>query len=183
MRAALAPVRRALGRAVRLILPDALRAGLRKVRHEVDHLIGAFGHLRSVGVLIFSGGGQLDDEWGGAGEHPWAMFKWALLARLRNGRVLFLSVGYGKLQTRWSRLLVRLALSLADYRSFRDAGSLVLVRNCGLARMDPVVPDLAYARPDRFERGPLTGPIRTVGICPMAYGDPRGLAPTRYVRL
>ena len=93
-----APVRRALGRAVRLILPDALRAGLRKVRREVDHLIGAFGHLRSVDVLIFSGGGQLDDEWGGAGEHPWAMFKWALLARLRNGRVLFLSVGYGKLR-------------------------------------------------------------------------------------
>ena len=158
----------------RSVLPESVRARLRTMCEEGQHLAAAFQWLRAVDTLIFSGGGQLDDSWGGPSGHPWALIKWTLLAKLRNARVLILSVGYGSLESWWSRRFVRLALSMADYRSYRDAGSRDLMRRAGFAGVDPVVPDLAYSRPSEYQRGPIGGSIRTVGICPMAYCDPRG---------
>jgi polysaccharide pyruvyl transferase WcaK-like protein len=137
--------------------------------------------LAQVDTLIIAGGGQLDDFWGGPWGHPWALLKWTVLAKLREARVLFLSVGYGTLESRWSRLLSRTALSLANYRSYRDPGSRDLMRRSGFTRQDPVFPDLAYGRTDALPLSrrwqldnPLPGAaIRTVGISPIAYCDPR----------
>ena len=131
--------------------------------------MAAFHWLRSVNTLIFSGGGQLDDAWGGPSGHPWAMLKWTLLAKVRNARVLSLSVGYGSIESPWSRLFVRSAMSLADYRSYRDIGSRNLMRRAGFSRLDPVFPNLAYSRPGDFERAPIADSVRTVGICPAPY--------------
>jgi polysaccharide pyruvyl transferase WcaK-like protein len=101
------------------------------------------------------------------------MFKWVLLAKLRKARVLFLSVGYGSLNSRLSRLFTRFALALADYRSYRDAGSRDLMRRAGFAKADPVYPDLAYSRPVGPQPSRLADSIRTVGMSPIAYCDPR----------
>jgi polysaccharide pyruvyl transferase WcaK-like protein len=157
----------------RLVLPNRLRSALRTLGEEGRHCFQAFQWLRSVNLLIFSGGGQLDDFWGGPLGHPWAILKWTMLARLRNARVSFVSVGFGTLSSRWSRLFARLGLALADYRSYRDSGSRELMRRAGFARWDPVLPDLAYSldtgRPHRI----ASCPVRTVGICPIGYCDPR----------
>src|SRR5262249_10840948 len=88
-------------------------------------------------------------------------------------RYLILSVGTGRLQ-RPSRALVRRALALASYVSFRDARSRELVGDPAFAAA-PVVPDLAYSLPIAAAP-PL--PARpdapaAVGVSPMSYGDPR----------
>src|SRR6185437_9395874 len=53
--------------------------------------------------LIVSGGGQLDEEWGGAWGHPFALFKWAMLARLAKVPLAFASVGACKAASTTSR--------------------------------------------------------------------------------
>src|ERR1700677_1019125 len=98
----LSKILRTIGRCV---LPEPLWRRLRLMRDEGKHLVGAFRWLHSVDTLIVSGGGQLDDFWEGPWGHPWSLFKWSLLAKCRNVRILFLSVGYASLDSRWSRLL------------------------------------------------------------------------------
>lgn len=146
------------------------------IHAEVLHIVNAFKLLRGIDVLIFSGGGQLDDFWGGSWQHPYAMFKWALLARIAGARVVFLSVGFGSLASSSSRVLTRFALSLAHYRSYRDATSKELMRQAGFKKNDPVYPDLAYSLP---ECEPSHSPKenqnvgRTIAVSPIAYCDPR----------
>ena len=159
-------------RIARLLLPRGW-PGL--IKNETIHIASAFDCLRDVDFLIFSGGGQLDDYWGGAWGHPYALLKWAILARLRGARPIFLSVGFGTLDSRLSRLFTRAALSLAKYRSYRDAGSRDLMRGAGFRRNDPVYPDLAYSYPlERLRlRDDRRSPARVIGLCPFSYCDPR----------
>ncbi len=103
-------------------------------------------HMKDMDLLIVSGGGQLDDYWGGAWHHPYSLFLWGLLARLHGARFLFASVGAGPLDTRLGRLFDRWALALAHYRSFRDQASQDFMRKVGFFRAsDPVYPDLAFS--------------------------------------
>ena len=39
--------------------------------------------LKGMKVFVISGGGQLDDYWGGSWHHPYTLFMWARLAKLR----------------------------------------------------------------------------------------------------
>src|SRR5262249_29146910 len=157
----------------RWILPEKLRWRLSRFRQEANHIIAAFRWLRSVNKLIISGGGQLDDFWGGPWKHPWALFKWTLLARLRKARVLFLSCGSGTLAPGWIRRLVGLALALSEYRSYRDVSSRDLMWQAGFTKMDPVMPDHAYSYPAYLRRARLAGKVRSVAISPIVYCDPR----------
>ena len=53
--------------------------------------------LRSLDLLIISGGGQLLDSWGGPWKFPYTIFKWTLLAKLSGEKCYFLNVGAGPL--------------------------------------------------------------------------------------
>ena len=53
------------------------------------------GLLRTQDLLIISGGGQLDEEYGGAWRLPFAICKWVLLARLARVPCAMASVGAG----------------------------------------------------------------------------------------
>jgi polysaccharide pyruvyl transferase WcaK-like protein len=138
--------------------------------------VRSFNSFTGFDLLIVSGGGQLDDYWGGAWGHPLTLFKWATIAKLRGTEYLFVSVGAGPLNAKLSRFLVRKALSMACYRSYRDAGSKTFIKGIGLKNDDdPVYPDLAYSLPVKINHNP-SQPARahpTVGIGPMAYFDPR----------
>jgi len=146
---------------------------------ELRHAVYIFSVLRDIDVLLMSGGGQLDDFWGGPAEHPLSLFKWSILARLQGTRVAYLSVGVGSVARKSSRWLLRLALSAATYRSYRDEGSKHLVRNAiGLKSDDPVVPDLAFALPLETVGKPRArcdsgGERLTIAIGPIPYCDPR----------
>jgi polysaccharide pyruvyl transferase WcaK-like protein len=161
------------GRAVaRLLLP---RGWPWFIRTEVSHVLQGFYFLKNVDYLIVNGGGQLSEYWGGRFVQPYALMKWAILARLRGARPIFLSVGFGSLDSRLSRFFVRRALSLAAYRSYRDPGSRDLIKRAGFRRNDLVYPDLAYSLPlDGYRLDPAGRPAgRVVGVSPFGHRHPQ----------
>src|SRR6266446_932985 len=81
-RASLGARARAFAKKVPVVGP-ALRVAarvLRTSRREVAHLVQGLRFARRLDAIIVAGSGQLDDEWGGAWAHPYALFKWALRA-------------------------------------------------------------------------------------------------------
>ena len=85
--------------------PQAFRpegSRLDDVRREFGLDARAFGMLRRLDLLIVSGGGQLDDAWGGARAHPLNLLRWTLLAQAARVPVAFISVGAGPIFSSWS---------------------------------------------------------------------------------
>jgi polysaccharide pyruvyl transferase WcaK-like protein len=116
-----------------------------KLAREVRHLVEMYSVVREFKLLVISGGGQIDDYWGGPMGHPYAMLKWGLLARATGAKFVFLSVGVGSLDSRLSSFFAGRALQLADYRSYRDLGSKRLLAEMKFTHSDPVIPDLAFS--------------------------------------
>jgi polysaccharide pyruvyl transferase WcaK-like protein len=156
--------------------PVARRA--RATLHVADHASVEWGFareayqiLRELDLLVISGGGPIDDTWGGPWRQPFTLARWIGLGRLAGARVVVLSVGATPLRHRLSRAFVRMGLGVASYRSFRDAESRCLALSVGARVTDPVVPDLAYAVPAPPRRRP--GDSGIVVVSPMAFLDPR----------
>ncbi len=101
--------------------------------------------VKRLDAIVFTGGGVLDDFWGGPWELPFWLCLWTAAARMRGVKVVFHAVGYDRLDSSTSRTLALNALRWAHYRSFRDAESLQLLRAMGLGGECDVVPDLAFA--------------------------------------
>ena len=131
--------------------------------------------LRSLDLLIISGGGQLDDLWHGPWSHPYTLFKFSLLAKLARKKLYFLNVGAGRLEHPLSRFFARWAVRLADYRSFRDHDSQELVRSLGVKAETYVYPDHAYALEveDYLKSTPCGSSMLVVGLNPTGFCDPR----------
>jgi polysaccharide pyruvyl transferase WcaK-like protein len=155
---------------------DLLQAPYRlliAVRNELAHLPSMYKTCKRTDLLIVSGGGQLDDYWGGPWGHPYVLFKWALIAKVTGTKFVFLSVGTCALDSRLSGLFTRWALKLAAYRSYRDETSRAQLATMRFTRTDPVFPDLAFSypwKPDAHAK-PATGRI-VIGISPIAYLSP-----------
>ena len=145
---------------------------------EARHWIASYRFLRDLDVVIVSGGGQLDEAWGGPWGHPFALFKWAVLARIARVPYVMASVGVGTVQTTSSRLLVSAALRLACYRSYRDKSSRDLAATLfGRASRDPVVPDLAFGLSTQESRvspsiRALAAGRSVIAISPIAFAKP-----------
>ncbi|GFE60820.1 hypothetical protein AOG2_14080 [Geobacter sp. AOG2] len=148
---------------------------LRLIIRECAHFSRSVRILKGFQLLIVSGGGQLDDFWGGPWGQPYALLKWALIARLTRTRFVFMSVGTSSLDFRLSRRFIKGALSLAYYRSFRDEVSKERLQNIAITHNDRVLPDLAYSLPlDAYRKKcnrPSKRPI--VAVSPISYCDPR----------
>jgi polysaccharide pyruvyl transferase WcaK-like protein len=105
--------------------------------------------LRRTDALVVPGTGLLTDAytffyWG-----PYDMFRWSVTAKLCCCKLLFVSVGAGPIYSRAGRFLVKAALSLADFRSYRDDSSKQYLKSIGFpADNDPVYPDLAFSLPE-----------------------------------
>jgi polysaccharide pyruvyl transferase WcaK-like protein len=149
---------------------------LRRAQLEVVHSVQAFLLLRETNFLVMSGGGQIDDFWGGAFGHPWSLFKWACLAQLTGTQVVFLSVGVCSLHSPWSRYFAHQALRLATYRSYRDGESKRLLSEAAFTRDDPVYPDLAFSYPcvkeNHSARRGFDSKRLVVGFSPIACFSP-----------
>ncbi|MBZ5572758.1 MAG: polysaccharide pyruvyl transferase family protein [Acidobacteriia bacterium] len=99
-------------------------------------------------ALIIPGTGLLTDAVSLLGWGPYNMFKWSVISKLCGCKLFFVSVGAGPLYSRVGRCLVRSALSLADFRSYRDDSTLQYLKGIGFrAENDRVCPDLAFSLP------------------------------------
>jgi polysaccharide pyruvyl transferase WcaK-like protein len=127
--------------------------------------------LRTADLVLAAGGGQIDATWGGTWGQPYALARWAFMARRARVPFAFLSVGFGTVSSWLSRRFMRYAVTGATYVSMRDAGSRSLTLELGVCRDLPVVPDLAFS----LETGSPLAPRRPgydIGISPMVYLRP-----------
>lgn len=119
------------------------------VPRELLRWLEAFRALRGVDMLIVPGTGLLTDAYGLQGWGPYSLFKWSLIARMRRCKLLFISVGAGPLYSALGRGLVKSALSMADFRSYRDDTSIDYLKKCGFpTNGDKVYPDLVFSLPE-----------------------------------
>jgi polysaccharide pyruvyl transferase WcaK-like protein len=137
--------------------------------------------LRSLDLLIISGGGQLDELWHGPWCLPYTVFKFSLLARVARKKLYLLNVGVGSLEHPLSKFFAWCAVRLANYRSFRDRDSQERISALGVSVETQVYPDLVYAlevveQPVRRISPLSLKPV--VGLNPMGYCDP-GLWPRK----
>ena len=133
---------------------------------EVREYIRAWKVLKGTDMFVVPGTGLLTDAFGLAGWRPYGLFKWSLMARLRGCRIAFVSVGAGPVHGRLGRFLLKRALSLAEYRSYRDVPSRDVADGLGVrTRYDRIYPDLVFglspgvlsAAADRDGRRPVVG--------------------------
>jgi polysaccharide pyruvyl transferase WcaK-like protein len=162
-----APLRKRLGMAL---------AGAREELGDYAH---AFKALKRTDTLIIPGTGLLTDAYGFSAWRPYGLFKWLLMAKLRRCKVLFVSVGAGPVHTVLGRLLIKTALSLADYRSYRDDASREYLKQIGFrTRRDPVYPDLTFSLPQELlgRETDLANARPVVGVGLMEHAGRYGVA-------
>ena len=144
---------------------------------EIWDLARAYRSLAGTRMLVMTGTGMLGDF----GIEPlglhYEILKWAALAKAHGAKVLFVSVGAGPLAKPLSRRIVKWALSMADYRSYRDEFSRRYLAEIGFdSSKDFVYPDIAFGLPVDATL-PRLGPARVVGLGVMDYygteRDPR----------
>src|SRR2546427_4290394 len=142
---------------------------------EAQFWVRSYRTLRSLDLLIISGGGQLDDLWHGPWSHPYTLFKFSLLAKLARKKLYFLNVGAGRLEHPLSRFFARWAIRFADYRSFRDHDSQEFIRSLGVKAETYVYPDPAYAlKAEDYQKSTPCGSLMpVVGLNPTGFCDPR----------
>ena len=137
----------------------------------------AYHNLQGLDMLIISGGGQLDDLWGGPWKHPYALFKFTLLAKLQRIKVIIVSVGFESARTSVGKFFIKNTIDRASYRSYRDLFSKLELARLGLDTRDEslVYPDLAHSLDVKDSPSTRTfdysAPV--VGLNIVSYYDPR----------
>lgn len=142
---------------------------------EIGFWTRSYRILRSVDLLVISGGGQLDDVWDGPWLQAYTVFKFSVLAKLARKQLYFLNVGAGELKHPVSQFFAKWAVRLADYRSFRDRDSQERMRILGVKTKTHVYPDSVYALEvaDYLRGAPPGTTAGVVGLNPMGFCDPR----------
>ena len=141
-----------------------LRRFLVRLPLELMQWLKAFRELKGTSMLVMTGTGMLGDFGIGPFDLHYEILKWSVLAKLRGTKLLFVSVGAGPIAHPLSRRIVKLAISLADYRSYRDSFSKEYLASIGFDTKDDFVyPDLAFSLRPRI---PDTGnrSSRVIGL-------------------
>jgi polysaccharide pyruvyl transferase WcaK-like protein len=180
------PAARGGGRAIARRIPFARAVAgfttrqakrLWRVRNEPAHFVRSIALARTFDLILVCGGGQFDEQWGGPWSHPYALFRWSIIARLTRRPFAMASVGLGILESRLGRFFVRVACAAAVYRSFRDPGTKADFASWGFTRNDPCVPDIVYSLPESMVPAVAAGDRkRRVAVSPMIFGR-RGIWP------
>jgi polysaccharide pyruvyl transferase WcaK-like protein len=159
-------------------LAKRLRMAFRGLSEESREYIRAWRTLEGTDMFIIPGTGLITDALGLSRWGPYGVFKWSIMARLRGCRPMFVSVGAGPIRSALGRFLVKSALSLADYRSYRDAPSKQVVESLGLrARDDRIYPDLVFGLSHRMRPTVADREGRTVvGLGLMEYAGKYSVA-------
>ena len=156
-------------------LTRLLRILFLRVPGELFGWFKAFSVLKGTDMVVMTGTGMLTDYSTSSFGYPYHILKWAIAARLAGCKVRFVSIGVGPIYERLSRRFIKSALSLADYRSYRDNLSKTRLERVGFdTGKDPVLPDLAFSLPRCIfpKCGNHDRQGRVVGIGVMNYFDP-----------
>jgi polysaccharide pyruvyl transferase WcaK-like protein len=148
------------------------------VPSELYRWCNSFIMLRNTDVLIIPGTGLLTDAYGLFDWGPYNIFKWSVIAKVCRCKVFFVSVGAGPVFSRLGKFLVKAALSLADYRSYRDESTRECVESLGLrTNNDLVYPDLVFSLPTALipDHHHSKGRRLVVGLGLMEYAGKYGL--------
>ena len=128
--------------------------------------------LEGVDQLLVAGTGVLDDFGQRTTSLPLSLFRWCLAARKCGVRTYFMSVGAGPIQNPLSRLLLKSAIRMSNYRSYRDVSSREYMESVGCASVtDRIFPDLVFGLPMHLipDYRQLQWPPGTIGIGVMGY--------------
>src|SRR5581483_8007217 len=119
----------------------ALAKPLYDAMREGRFLIRSYRIVKSLDLLVMSGGGQLCELYG---RLPYNVFKFCVLAKLSGTPVFFVGVGADLLIRRSNKFFAKWSVRLADRVSFRSVESQALIRALGVKKETDVVPDPAY---------------------------------------
>jgi len=153
-------------------LARILRSTVIGIPNELYRWLGAFKSLTRTSALIVPGTGLLTDAYGLTGWGPYNSFKWSLMAKMRGCKLVYVSVGAGPIHSWIGKWLVRSALALADFRSYRDNETKAFLNSIGAARKtDRVFPDLAFSIVDEIRPKPemQNRPRPVIGLGLMLY--------------
>ena len=151
--------------------PPLLRRVVRPLA-EVSRWIEPYRFARGVDAVIVPGTGILDDFGNRPRDMPYDIFRWSLVCRLARTPFSLVSVGAGPIAHPVSARLMRRAILLANWCTYRDFVSYRFMRSLGVApESDSVVPDIVFALPcPSSTRPPLAaGHEIVVGVGVMAY--------------
>jgi polysaccharide pyruvyl transferase WcaK-like protein len=150
------------------VIGGQVRRAVMRAASEPLGWVNAIRLLRRVDAVVVPGTGILDDF----GVRPWQMpydlFRWAVCTRLAGAKLVYLSIGAGPICSRWSRVLMRASVRLANYCSYRDETSRRFMSSIGRdVTRDPVYPDLAFTLPvPSADEAPME---KTIAIGVMSY--------------
>ncbi len=138
------------------------------LRQPVE-LVKCIRSMRGTEILVIPGTGLLTDAYSLRGWGPFGLLKWSLIARACGSKVALVGVGAGPINSIKGRWCIRLILSLAEFRSYRDTPSLHCLQKIGLAGDDEAIfPDLAFSLPEstilRRHRAVADRPVVGLGI-------------------
>jgi polysaccharide pyruvyl transferase WcaK-like protein len=155
----------------RSIVSKLLRKAFVAFPSEFYRWVKGFAHLYRTDMLIVPGTGLLTDAFGSIDWGPYSLFRWSLLAKICRCKLIFLSVGGGPIYGARSKFFIKKALSLADYRSYRDYTTLEHLRDVGLkVDDDKIYPDLVFSLPNTIVPVDVNTARRpVVGIGIMSY--------------
>ena len=133
---------------------------------EIGFLRRARKNLKGTHLLAVAGSGPLSDDWRGPWSHPYAVYKWSLLAKTTRTRFVIPSVGAGPIDHRLTRTFLKRGVRRSVYTSFRDQTSADVIRGLGIEGELPVVPDMAFGLSVEAYKGRSEG---LVGFNPLPF--------------
>jgi|SRR3990170_2742464 len=154
------------------IVLKILRKIFIRLPSELLHWAMAFRTLMGTHMLIIPGTGFLTDAYTGPFGWSYGIFKWSLVAKLCRCKLLFVGVGAGPIYRPLSKWFTKRALSMADFRSYRDISTKEYLQSIGFSTNNDIVkPDLAFNLPEvlisHIEKIEKRRPV--VGIGLMSY--------------
>lgn len=144
------------------------------IPNEILFLFDCYNNLNGVKLLIIAGSQQLIDYVGGPWAFPYTLFKWSIIARLANAKVVVLSVGSGPIYSHLGKYFIKKTLSIAIYRTYRDETSREWIQQLRPGDDISICPDLAFSSFKFLPAGideRLKSKVRVVGINPVPFSD------------
>ncbi|MFS2324114.1 polysaccharide pyruvyl transferase family protein [Brucella sp. H1_1004] len=151
------------------IVFNTLNRALLQLPRRLLGFISAISLVHGLDLIIVPGTGILDDFNEDPFGWPFAILRWSLAAKLGGAHMAFVSIGAGPVEHPLSRFFVRIAASLAAYRSYRDQVSYDFMDSIKLdVSNDHVSADIAFSLPPATQEL-RDSPGENVGIGVMTY--------------